>query len=160
MDECSSLLQCGVWLLDRWGAREGDVLDRTRHRRSDGDRLVSNRHRRSDGDRLVSNVEIKAILVPCNAANESRFSNYLSAVGVNESAFLGTNPRHYFRIARDPLRMANSRQLSDQAIARAGPSHNYHVELLYQRRTRRARSVFQRLALPTSLSISNGICSG
>src|SRR6266566_4516171 len=47
-----------------------------------------------------------------------------------------------------------------QAIARAGPSHNDHVELLYQRRTRRARSVFQRLALPTPVSISNGICSG
>jgi hypothetical protein len=45
-------------------------------------------------------------------------------------------------------------------VARAGPSHNYHVELLYQRRTRRARSVFQRLALPTPVSISNGICSG
>ncbi len=47
-----------------------------------------------------------------------------------------------------------------QAIARACPSHNYHGALLYQRRTRRARSVFQRLALPTSVSISNGICSG
>ena len=47
-----------------------------------------------------------------------------------------------------------------QAIARAGPSHNYHVELLYQRKTRSARSVFQRLALPTPVSISNGICSG
>ena len=47
-----------------------------------------------------------------------------------------------------------------QAIALARPSHNYHVELLYQRRTRRARSVFQRLALPTSVSICNGICSG
>jgi hypothetical protein len=47
-----------------------------------------------------------------------------------------------------------------EVIARAGPSHNYHVELLYQRRTRRARSVFQRLALPTPVSISNGICSG
>jgi hypothetical protein len=34
------------------------------------------------------------------------------------------------------------------------------VELLYQRRTRRARSVFQRLAPPTPVSISNGICSG
>src|SRR6266571_242478 len=39
-------------------------------------------------------------------------------------------------------------------------AHNYHVELLYQRRTRRARSVFHRLALPTPVSISNGICSG
>jgi hypothetical protein len=38
--------------------------------------------------------------------------------------------------------------------------HNYHVELMYQRRTRRARSVFRRLALPTPVSISNGICSG
>ena len=47
-----------------------------------------------------------------------------------------------------------------QAIARACPSHNYHGELLYQRRTRRARSVFQRLALPTRVSICNGICSG
>ena len=45
-------------------------------------------------------------------------------------------------------------------VARACPSHNFHVELLYQRRTRRARSVFQRLALPTPVSISNGICSG
>ena len=36
------------------------------------------------------------------------------------------------------------------------PSHNCHVELLYQRRTRRARSVFQRLALRTSVSISKG----
>ena len=49
--------------------------------------------------------------------------------------------------------------LLTEVIARAGPSHNYHVELLYQRRTRRARSVFQRLALPTSVSISNGIRS-
>ena len=46
------------------------------------------------------------------------------------------------------------------ATARAGPSHNYHFELLYQRRTRRARSVFQRLAPPTAVSISNGTCSG
>jgi hypothetical protein len=44
-----------------------------------------------------------------------------------------------------------------QAIARATPS--YHVELLYQRRTLRARSVFQRLARPTTVSISNGIRS-
>ena len=36
----------------------------------------------------------------------------------------------------------------------------YHVELSHQRRIRRARSVFQRLALPTPVSISNGICSG
>ena len=35
----------------------------------------------------------------------------------------------------------------------------FYVEL-YQRRTRRARSVFQRLALPTSVSICNGIYSG
>ena len=41
----------------------------------------------------------------------------------------------------------------------AGPSHNYDVDLLYHCRTRRARSVFQRLALPTPVSISNGICS-
>src|ERR1700751_5738966 len=34
----------------------------------------------------------------------------------------------------------------------AGPSANYHVESLFQRRTRRARSVFQRLALPTPVS--------
>jgi hypothetical protein len=47
-----------------------------------------------------------------------------------------------------------------QAIARARPSHNEQVELLYQRMTRRARSVFQRLAPPTSVSISSGICSG
>jgi putative flippase GtrA len=39
-------------------------------------------------------------------------------------------------------------------------SHNYNVELPYQRRTRRARSVFQRLAPPTPVSISNGINSG
>ena len=45
-------------------------------------------------------------------------------------------------------------------IARAGPSQNYPVELLYQCRTRRERSVFQRLASPTPVSISNGICSG
>ena len=42
---------------------------------------------------------------------------------------------------------------------RAGLSHNYDVDLLYHRRTRRARSVFQRLALPTPVSISNGIRS-
>src|SRR5436309_15729924 len=29
-------------------------------------------------------------------------------------------------------------------------SHNHHLELSYHRRTRRARSVFQRLALPTA----------
>src|SRR5262249_11118775 len=34
------------------------------------------------------------------------------------------------------------------------------AELPYQRRTRSARSVFQRLALPSSVSISNGIYSG
>ena len=34
------------------------------------------------------------------------------------------------------------------------PSQNHDAELLYQRRTRRARSVFQRLALPTAVSIS------
>ena len=33
-------------------------------------------------------------------------------------------------------------------------------ESLYQRKTLRARSVFQRLALPTSVSIANGIYSG
>ncbi len=66
----------------------------------------------------------------------------------------------YYRFARGPLRIANSRQLSDSSHSASSPSHNYHVELLYQRRTRRARSVFQRLALPTSVSISNGICSG
>jgi hypothetical protein len=38
-----------------------------------------------------------------------------------------------------------------QALARAGPSHNYNVELLYRRRTRRACSLFQRLALPQRL---------
>jgi hypothetical protein len=37
---------------------------------------------------------------------------------------------------------------------------HYCRVLLYQRRTRRARSVFQRLAPPTSVSIFNGICSG
>jgi hypothetical protein len=34
-----------------------------------------------------------------------------------------------------------------------------YVESLYQRRTRKARSVFQRLGLPTTVSISNGIRS-
>jgi hypothetical protein len=52
------------------------------------------------------------------------------------------------------------RNFLNQAIVRAGPSHIYVAELLYQRRTRSARSVFQRLALPTPVSISNGICSG
>jgi len=37
---------------------------------------------------------------------------------------------------------------------------SYDVEFLYQRSTRRARSVFQRLALPTPVSIGNGIRSG
>jgi hypothetical protein len=57
------------------------------------------------------------------------------------------------------IRMANSRQLSNPSYNASRPSHNYQAELLYQRRTRRARSVFQRLALPTSVSICNGICS-
>ena len=39
-------------------------------------------------------------------------------------------------------------------------NHNYLVELSYQRRTRRARSVFQRLAPPTLVSIFNGTYSG
>lgn len=39
------------------------------------------------------------------------------------------------------------------------PTHNYYVELLDQRKTRRARIVFQRLAPPTSVSMSNGIRS-
>ena len=44
--------------------------------------------------------------------------------------------------------------------ARARPDrHNYPFELPYQRSTRSARSVFQRLALPTPVSISNGIRS-
>jgi hypothetical protein len=56
------------------------------------------------------------------------------------------------RVARDPLRMANSRQtFMTQALARAGPRHNCNVELLYRRRTRRACSLFQRLALPQRL---------
>jgi hypothetical protein len=38
-------------------------------------------------------------------------------------------------------------------------SHNDHAKFLYQRRTRKARSVFQRLALPTSVSIFIGIIS-
>src|SRR5262249_25424153 len=42
----------------------------------------------------------------------------------------------------------------------SGEPSNYQADLSYQRRTRRARSVFQRLALPTSVSISNGILSG
>jgi len=45
-----------------------------------------------------------------------------------------------------------------QTVDHAKPSQaqvTYHVELLYQRKTRRARSVFQRLALPTAVSISN-----
>jgi hypothetical protein len=66
-------------------------------------------------------------------------------------------PWDYFRVARHPLQMANSRRnFLTQAVVRPGASHNYRVELLYQRRTRRARSVFQRLALPTAVSISNG----
>jgi arabinogalactan endo-1,4-beta-galactosidase len=40
------------------------------------------------------------------------------------------------------------------------PSHDQRVDLLYQRRTRRARRVFQRLAPPTAVSIFNGIYSG
>ena len=139
MDECSSLLQCGVWLLDRWGAREGHVLDGARHRRS-------------DGDRLVSNLEIKAILVPCNAANVSRFSH--KRVYRDQSGGITSG------LPVIPSEWQIRGDFPTQAIARAGPSHNYHVELLYQRRTRRARSVFQRLALPTPVSISNGICSG
>jgi len=38
-----------------------------------------------------------------------------------------------------------------QALARAGPRHNYNVELVYRRRTGRACSLFQRLALPQRL---------
>ncbi len=57
-----------------------------------------------------------------------------------------------FWVPRDPLRMANSRQtFMTQALARADPRHNYNVELLYRRRTRRACSLFQRLALPQRL---------
>src|SRR5260370_32909515 len=38
-----------------------------------------------------------------------------------------------------------------EALARAGTRHNCNVELLYRRRTRRACSLFQRLALPQRL---------
>src|SRR5438552_17135579 len=38
-----------------------------------------------------------------------------------------------------------------QALARAGPRHNYNVELVYRRRTERACRLFQRLALPKRL---------
>jgi len=41
-----------------------------------------------------------------------------------------------------------------------GYYRDYRVALLYQRKTRSARSVFHRLALPTLVSISNGIYSG
>jgi len=39
-----------------------------------------------------------------------------------------------------------------QALARAGPRHNYNVELVYRRRTGRACSLFQRLALPQGIA--------
>lgn len=39
-------------------------------------------------------------------------------------------------------------------------SPNYFIASLYQRRTRSARSVFQRLAPPTSVSIFSGMYSG
>jgi hypothetical protein len=42
----------------------------------------------------------------------------------------------------------------------ASSEPRYHDELLYQCRTLRARTVFQRLALPVSVSISSGIRSG
>ena len=38
-----------------------------------------------------------------------------------------------------------------QDLARAGQRHNYNVELVYRRRTGRACSLFQRLALPQRL---------
>ncbi len=51
-------------------------------------------------------------------------------------------------------------KLSDPSHSASTFKSHHYVELLDQRRTRRARSVFQRLAPPTSVSISNGICSG
>ncbi len=44
--------------------------------------------------------------------------------------------------------------------ASAGPRRDYSIDLSYQRSTRSARSEFQRLALPTPVSISKGIYSG
>ena len=40
MDKRIPLFQCGYWLLDRWGAQEGDLLGRTWPDRSSGYRLV------------------------------------------------------------------------------------------------------------------------
>ncbi len=79
--------------------------------------------------------------------------------GQRATVLPGSEPPHtsVLRVIRTEWQIRGN--FLNQAIARAGPSHNYHVELLYQRRTRRARSVFQRLALPTPVSISNGICS-
>jgi hypothetical protein len=62
----------------------------------------------------------------------------------------------------DTMGALNNMQLTGDDFfvdKRAGTSHNYFVELLYQRRTRRARRVFQRLALSTPVSISKGMCS-
>jgi hypothetical protein len=78
-------------------------------------------------------------------------------------AFVGTNPADEpitsgLPVIRTEWELRGN--FLTQAIARAYPSQNYHVELLYQRRTRRARRVFQRLTPPTAVSIFNGICSG
>ena len=55
-----------------------------------------------------------------------------------------------FRVARHPLRIANSPRLSDPTLLRAGPSHNYDLELLYQSRTRRAQGCSNGLRKPTA----------
>ena len=63
------------------------------------------------------------------------------------------------KAVRDLLKN-NFRVLLIQVTARVDPIPNYSVKVLYHRRTRRARRVFQRLALPTAVSICNGIRSG
>ena len=62
-----------------------------------------------------------------------------------------------FTMGEESCRRANQRLPRESRAP--FPSHICHIEL-YQRKTRSARKVFQRLAPPTSVSIFNGMNSG
>src|SRR5262249_24372099 len=69
-------------------------------------------------------------------------------------AFAGRRPALPATAPLDATKAAESNRV------RQGILRNYHVELSTQRGSLSAPCVFERLALPIPVSISNGICSG
>ena len=100
-----------------------------------------------------------------SATEEELNQTKYSKIGVYEQGRLISKPPP--SATRPPLRVfPRNRGLAKEFAANKSAfhasmasSHNSRVELLYQRSTRRARSVFQWLALPIAVPISNGIRS-